>query len=104
MTVPHVKNPCWSRSWRTAPFGKDPHCQFMMYPMGPLSRAGEEFEAEGSAERKCYGLTTTLTPHPTVPFRGEEIDESGVKLNMGRSGVGRGDLNSAFVSLHPTLF
>lgn len=62
MTVPHVKNPCWSRSWRTAPFGKDPHCQFMMYPMGPLSRAGEEFEAEGSAE------SVMDWPQPPLPI------------------------------------
>ena len=70
---------------------------------GPHTGAGEEHEEEGTAETKCYRLTTTPIPHPPVPFQGEEVEKSGVKLSPGRREEwGEGVLRFGFISYYPT--
>lgn len=53
--------------------------------------AREQSEEEGAAEMELYELITTSIPHPLVPLRvgGDEVEDSGVKLSLGRSGVGK---------------
>ncbi|GAB0192682.1 hypothetical protein GRJ2_001733500 [Grus japonensis] len=70
---------------------------------GPHAGTGEECVAEGAAEMKCYGLTTTLIPHPLCSS-GEDIEESGVKLSLGRREEwGKGASSFVFISYYPTL-
>jgi len=42
-------------------------------------------EEEGAAETACDELTTTPIPRPPVLLRGEEVENSGVKLSPGRT-------------------
>ena len=63
---------------------------------GPHAGAGEEREesspeGEGAAETTCDELTTTPIPCPPVPLAGEEVENLGVKLSLGRrEGWGEG--------------
>ena len=41
-------------------------------------------EEEGAAETMCDELTTTPLPCPPPPLGGEEVENSGVKLRLGR--------------------
>ncbi|KAK4818457.1 hypothetical protein QYF61_013663 [Mycteria americana] len=52
---------------------------------GPHAAAGEEREEEGVAEMNFYELAATPIPHPPVPPGRKEVEESGVKLSLGRS-------------------
>lgn len=48
-----------------------------------------QFEEEAAAEMKCYELTSASIPHPSAPLRGEEVEESGGKVSLGRREVER---------------
>jgi len=50
----------------------------------PHAGTRKENEEEAAVEKKCYELTTTPIPLPSVPLRGKELKESGVKLRLGR--------------------
>ena len=62
-------------------------------------------EEEEAAETKCDELTATPIPHPPVPLRGEEVEESGAKLSPGRrEGWGEGVfLRYGSISHYPSL-
>ena len=42
-------------------------------------------EEERAAETMCDEQTTTPIPHPPAPLRREEVENSGVKLSLGRN-------------------
>lgn len=65
--------------------------------------AGEEREKEGAAEKKCYALTATPTPHPPVLLRGEEIEMLGLKLSLGKWWRVQGEGGFGFTSHCPSL-
>jgi len=50
--------------------------------------AGEQHEEEGAAETKHYKPTTICFPYSLAPLRGQEVEESRVKLSLGRRRVG----------------
>lgn len=53
---------------------------------------------------KCYELIPIPIPHPTCTALGEEIEELGVKLILGRKeGWGEGDFSSVFTSHYSTV-
>lgn len=42
-------------------------------------------EDEGAAETMCVELTITAIPFPCVAVEGKEVENSGIKLNPGRT-------------------
>ena len=52
----------------------------------------------------CYEVTATPIPCPPVLCGGEEVENLGVKLRLGRrEGCREGILRFGFISLYPTL-
>ena len=62
-------------------------------------------EEEGVAETMCDELTATPIPRPSAPLRGEEVENLGVKLSLGRREGWREGvfLSYSSISHHPTL-
>ena len=57
----------------------------------PHTGAEEEHEQEGVAETTCDELTATPIPRPPAPLGEKEVENSGVKLSLGRrEGWGEG--------------
>lgn len=60
-----------------------------LHPLG-RTHTGAGEQCEGAGERSCYGLTSTLIPHPPVPHTWEEVEESGMKEGRWAWEEGRG--------------
>lgn len=57
---------------------------------GPYTGARKEHEEERVAERKCYELTATPTPHHLALLEGERNRDFGSEVDPGMKGVVRG--------------
>lgn len=57
---------------------------FYLWPVGTKHQRTVDVYEEGVAEKSCYGLTTTPHSPSFCAAHGEEIEELGVKLSLGK--------------------